>query len=215
MKRIIIIAFIISLSVMNAQSKFSLGVNGGYAVGNSTFQDVFKSGRGGVVTLDYSLSENLKIAATSGYIDFLYNNDNLHSMLTEAGFTSMGSTNTKLSLIPVMLGVKYIPFETKVRPYLQLDFGVHFLKASNTNIDVSGQEVLAIGETDEVKAAFAGGVGFLYEILPNFCIDVITKINANNEEFTKTSYIKSTNTYKKESSKTIFTTIACGFVVGL
>lgn len=215
MKRIIIIAFIISLSVMNAQSKFNLGVNGGYAVGNSTFQDVFKSGRGGVITLDYSLTEYLHIAATSGYMDFSYNNDNFHSMLADAGFTSLGSTDTKLTVIPVMLGVKYIPFETKVRPYLQLDFGVHFLKTSNTNVDVNGQEVLAIGETNKARAAFSGGIGFLYEILPNFCIDVITKINANNEEFTKTSYIKSTGTYKKESSKTIFTTIACGFVVGL
>lgn len=216
MKKIFLIIVLFSFTVVNAQSLFNLGVGGGYTLGNSSFHNVFNNGASGMLSLSYALTDNIQISATSGYQNFTYNNDNFEKMLNLAGFTTTANTNTKLSVIPVMLGIKWMPVNyMSLRPYIQAEGGVHFLSADAAVVKVDGEDIKALDETSVTRGAWSAGVGCLYELTQGFNLDLSIKVGGNNEEFATYSYDRFNNKYVKNSAKGLFMTFLAGFVVDL
>ncbi len=216
MKKIFLIVVLFSFTVLNAQSAFNVGVGGGYTLGNSAFHNVFNNGASGMLSLSYSLTENIQISATSGYQDFSYNNDYFDRMLNLAGFTSTAHTNTRLSVIPVMLGIKWMPVHyLSLRPYIQAEGGLHFLSAEAATVKVDGEDIKALDETSVTRGAWSAGVGCLYELTEGFNLDLSVKVGGNNEEYSTYSYDRFNGKYVKNSAKGLFMTFLAGFVVDL
>ncbi len=136
MKKILlaVAVFMISAAKVNAQTSFSLGLEGAVPMGK--FNDLgYKFGIGGSAQVDYKIASDAALTLNVGYIN--------HS--------NKSSTPTyHFSVIPVLGGVKYW-FSPKVYGSAQLGAAFNSTKISNYN---SGNSITSTG------FAYSPGIGF-------------------------------------------------------
>jgi len=103
MKNLIMALLILLPTTLLSQSQFSIAVNSGTFFPNSS---TFKLGVGGLVSIDYHLTNDFGFYLTSGYSTWGYRTSNKY--------------NTRV--IPIIVGMKYKLFENSVSPYLSSEF---------------------------------------------------------------------------------------------
>lgn len=214
MKKLFSVLFLIGLlvSVSTAQSKFGIRIDGGVALPNGDFGDLYKTGFGGTAALSYELSESVELSANTGYLNFSFNDDYLNNLLKELGSNITVDVDAPLSIIPLMIGGRYYFSQSDFKPYAGALLGVHILSISAQSVIMGYQKFDIQKEATETKMAWGVGIGFLYKIGNKLHLNVDAKLNGNSMETTQSRSYDSGNSYVEESSSstTTFITITAG-----
>ena len=207
-----VIVLILSCTVLSAQSKFGIGVNGAFAAPTGDFSDVYKSGFGGFASLTYDVTEKIQLSVNSGYAQFSFNNDKFNELLNAFGINANFNVESKCKIIPVLVGGKYFFTQTSFRPYAAVDFGFHIISISASKVTFAGKTFDATVEQSKTAPAWGVGLGFLYKVAPKINIDVNAKVNGNNVEVGTEMSTSSDGTSSSQSSKSTmaFFTVAAG-----
>ncbi|MCL4551357.1 MAG: porin family protein [Bacteroidetes bacterium] len=223
MKRtiLVVLAFILANVTLSAQTKFGIGVNGTYFAPIGDFGDVYKSGFGGSASLLYNVNDNIQLSLSSGYAQFSFNNEKFNQLLSDF-FSAFGTTvkvdiNSKLNIIPVMLGGKYFFTNSAFKPYAALDLGLHIVSVDASSFKVNSQSYDAVKGQSKAATAWGIGIGFMYQVAPKINLDVNGKINGNNLEV-GTSFSGSTGTSsasQSSNSTVTFLSVGAGLVFEL
>lgn len=202
MKKVITILFILVFTVsVNAQSKFSLGIDGGLASPSGDVGDIYDSGFGLRISGHYPLSTNLSLFGSVGYYTWQFKQDYFDDL---TGGTVDVEVDAPLTNIPIVVGANYFLSSGKFKPYLSLELGLHMLSVDSPTISAQGQTI----ETESASESGAGwgiGAGFLYEFSPSLSLDVIAKFNGNNHEFSQTSSSSNGGSVSSSSSSSTMT----------
>lgn len=219
MKKIsyVILVLVLSGTLLTAQTKFGLGINGSYLSPTGDFGDVYKSGFGGSGSLSFDATSNLQLSVSVGYSQFSFNNDKFNQLLSDF-FSAFGPTTnvdiqSKLNVVPIMLGAKYFVVNTGFKPYALVELGLHFISADAASIKVNGQLMDAVAGQSKTATAYALGVGFIYKIAPKINLDVNGKLNGNNLEVGTNMSASSSGSLVSTSSKSTVAFFSVG--VGL
>jgi outer membrane protein W len=202
--RQIIVVLLLLGTVLSAQSKLGLGVNGGYLSSTGDLKDLFKDGFGGVASVTYNLTNSFQLSATTGYFGFSFNNDYINDLLREAGYDKTVNLDATLNLIPIMIGAKYFVGNSQLRPYGCVDLGLHIMSVTVPNAQITSSGV-STNESTETKAGYAIGVGFLYQLSDKISLDVNAKFNGNGLEVNKSSVKTQGGAVVEESSSSTST----------
>lgn len=162
MKKIlsVLVVLVLFTSLINAQGKISLGVNGGAAIPTGDFGDDFDLGWGGNALFVYHISPNADLTASAGY-------------LTWSGKDSLDVT---FSSIPVMIGARYLFGKEKFFGYGSAELGVHFTTLDLPEVDLGEGEVFG-GSESNTYFGWALGAGVLYKINEKIDLDLSAKYN--------------------------------------
>lgn len=123
-----------------AQGRFSVGAELGLPQGD--WNDAVSMGFGGSVRYESSINENLNWMASAGYLSFGEKDD----------------SGLKISMIPVLGGVKYYFNESFNGFYAGAEAGLVFAKAE---LDFLGESV----SDDETKFAFGPQIGYHLSVI--------------------------------------------------
>lgn len=188
MKRMIyaVLLIVLSCTILTAQTKLGLGVNASYLSPTGDFGDVYKSGFGGTASLTYDASDNLQLSAIAGYSQFSFNNEKYNELLS-AFFSSFGTNvnvdiQSKLKIIPLMIGGKYFFSSSNFRPYSELNLGLHLVSVDASSIKINGETLNAVAKQSKSTFGWGLGVGFLYKVAPKISLDINAKVNGNGLE---------------------------------
>jgi outer membrane protein W len=195
----VLFALIFASSLISAQSKFGVGINGGYLSSTGDLKDLFKDGFGATAFAIYNLTNNIQLSATTGYYGFTFNNDFINDQLKEAGYNKTVNLDVKMNIIPLMVGAKFFLGESQFRPYAGVDLGLHIMTIETPNAEITSSGV-STSKATETKAGYAIGAGFLYKVSDNISLDVNAKFNGNGFEVKKTSIKTQGSTTIEESS---------------
>ena len=217
----VILVLIFSSTFLPAQTNFGIDVNGAYLSPTGDFGNVYKSGFGGLASLNYNVTNNIQLSLSAGYSRFSFNNDQYNQMLSDFysafGTTTTVEINSKLKIIPVMLGGKYFFTSTAFRPYAALDLGLHIVSVDASSIKINGETLDAVKGQSKAATAWGLGVGCMYQIAPIINIDINAKINGNNLEV-GTNFSSSGSTYsssQSSSSTVTFWSVSAGLLFEL
>jgi len=161
MKKIFSVLFVLILfvSLTNAQSKMSLGLNGGTAIPTGDFADGFDLGWGGNALFAYHVSPNADLTASAGYISW----------------SGKDSVDATYSSIPVLFGAKYLFGKDKVRGYGSAELGVHFTTLDLPEYNVGG--VMFGGKQSDVFFGWGIGAGVMFKVGEKVDLDLSAKYN--------------------------------------
>ena len=223
MKKInyVILFIVLSVTMLAAQSKYGIGINALYTTPTGDFGDVYKSGFGGIASLTYEANESIQLSLNLGYEEFGFNNDKYNQMLVDF-FGAFDKTTTidiqsKLNIIPVMIGGKYFLTSSSFRPYAAVDLGMHIVSVSASSIIINGESITAVASQSTAVFAWGIGAGFLYKIGPKIDLDVNAKINGNSLEVGTSMSTSSSNSSSSQSSNSTATyfSISAGLLFAL
>ncbi len=173
MKRIIVVLFSVFFfsSLIIAQGKMGLSVQGGIAIPTGDFGDAAGMGFGGSTTFMYEVSPMLHITGSIGYSTWGPKED------LPAGF------DYSFSSIPVLVGARYVLGKGNFLPYISAELGMHFLSSTVKSPFFGDQS------DSEAKFGFAPGAGFFFAFNPKTMLDVSLKYNIITTEGSSTSYL--------------------------
>ncbi|RJP66537.1 MAG: hypothetical protein C4539_11235 [Ignavibacteriales bacterium] len=214
MKKVVytFMAIVLSGIILSAQTKFGVGVNGMYLSPTGDFGDLYKSGFGGIASVTYNLTDNIQLGVNAGYASVSFNNDHFNEMLNEFGINEKVDIDSKLSIIPVLLGAKYFFTSSSFKPYAALDLGMHLVSVEASSVTVEGQKFDATAKESKATAGWGIGLGFLAQLAPKINLDVNAKISGDNLEVGSNMSVNSDVYSASQSSKSTvaFFTIAAG-----
>jgi Outer membrane protein beta-barrel domain len=154
----------LSATMLSAQSKFSLGIEGGVKLQTGNLAEVWDSPIRGAVFGTYSISS------------LFHSNDEIQLIL-KAGYYQAGvaskfndtfgsfvktpvSIDWPLKMIPVTLGAKYFLSDYILRPYITASAGAAFLKLSKVSATYpTGTVTNNSGDVTTTSFLFSGGIG--------------------------------------------------------
>ena len=194
-----ILALLFTGSLISAQSKLGVGINGGYLSSTGDLGDVFNKGFGGTASLTYNLNNNLQFSATTGYLGFTFNNDYFNQQLQDVGYNFTVNLDATMNIIPLMVGGKYFFTESQFKPYVGLDLGLHIMTITVPTSTITSNGASTTKST-ETKAGYALGAGFQYSFTDQIALDINAKFNGNGVEIHKSSVKTQGNTTIEESS---------------
>ncbi len=175
----------------NAQSKMALGVQGGIAIPMGDFGDAVDLGFGGQGNFAYTVSPNLQVTGSVGYLTWSYKTD---SDIASGSF----------STVPVLAGIRYSFPAKGFAPYVMAQLGVHFWSSSfEIDLDPLYDGMFKTSGTNSVNATqatyefsdngtefgFGVGAGFLLPLSPKLDLDVNATYNSILTEGSSTNYI--------------------------
>ena len=173
MKKIIILFAIIlsATTLIHAQGKMALGINGGVALPLGDFGDGFDMGFGGNAIFIYHTSPNSDVTVTVGYLTW----------------SGKDSSDLTFSSIPVMVGGKYLFGKGKFNPYINGELGVHFATAETPEYVINGQTYG--GSVSDTYFGWGAGGGFLYKLGQNMNLDFNVRYNGIASEGNSSNYV--------------------------
>jgi opacity protein-like surface antigen len=194
MKKVILtiaLLFIVIVNI-NAQSKISLGVNGGLTLPVTELANVYRMTPSGEFNAGYRIMPDLELLLTVGYSNFKFRNESLNDDIHQLDYNANMNEEWTATVIPVTAGVRY-KFDqiTKhVIPYGTAEVGAYitnFNKRLGGSINLTGSNISYNSSAKESQAGFglALGIGTMFEITPRVSIDVVVKYN-----FVKTDFVK-------------------------
>lgn len=194
MKKIILtiaILFAVSLTV-NAQSKISLGINGGLSIPVTELANVYKITPSAEFNLGYRITPDIELLLTAGYSSFKFRNESLNDDIHQLSISTDFNEEWTASVIPITAGIRYKfdPINKNVLPYGTAEIGAYisdFNKRLSGSINLTGTNITSITSTKESQVGFglALGVGSFFAITPRISVDVVVKYN-----FIKTDFVK-------------------------
>lgn len=192
-KIILIIAVLSALTInVNAQSKISLGVNGGLSIPITELGRVYNVAPSVEINAGYRLLPEMDLLLTAGYSNFKYRNENLNDDIHIIDKNANMNETWTAMVIPVTAGIRYQfdPISKKVFPYGTLELSAYyssFDKRLGGNIVLTGSNITTLSATKESQlgAGLVLGIGTFYNITPRVSLDVSVKYN-----FVKTDFVK-------------------------
>lgn len=205
MKNLIrIFAVLLFASVItNAQGKLSLGFNGGLASPGGDFGDIYKSGFGGNGVLTFNLTGNILLSGSIGYYTMDIDNDKIREKAGSAGNNL--SIEAPMTIIPIMVGAKYLFSPLIVKPYVSVELGLHSISIDEVSVTSNGQKTVFVTEASQSETAWAIGAGAYISVAPKIEIEVSVKYNGNGSEAGTSTTTTSGNTVTTESSSSSLT----------
>jgi hypothetical protein len=210
MNKVITFLFVLFFATtITAQSKMSLGIDGGLASPSGDVGDIFESGFGLRVTGHYPLSSSFELLASAGYYSWSAKEDYFEDILPGS------KVDATLTNIPIVVGANYFLISGKFRPYLTLELGLHLLSVEVPSTS-NGVEVNNTSAS-ETGTGWGLGAGFLYAISPKLDLNLIAKFNGNNYEFSQASSSSNggTVTSTESSSTMTYLTVSGGVRITL
>ncbi|MFC2094169.1 hypothetical protein ACFLSH_00940 [Bacteroidota bacterium] len=196
MKKYTIIILILFTSLLTAQvmqneepatfvpteSKFlsdQIIVQGLYIRTLGNFNEVWSSGTGAYVNYGMYFPDHNTLNFQVGYINYSLR-DGLETELD-----TMGITDTKLYVIPIMIGGKYFFTDSRFMPYVSFMNGINIIQETfgfiaeedstgNTSFDFENT-----GDETLVRYAFQVGFGIMINIVSSLNVDLAVKYNAH------------------------------------
>lgn len=200
MKKLIafFILLILTASTSIAQSPLRFGGNVGGAFPSGTFSDVYKDGISVELTALYTLPvKDMELTFSAGYNKSKYKNEYFINEIKNKLDVAVVNFNPdwSVSIMPVMLGVRY-KFPTKdFTPYISGEAGVQLIsfdeRFDGTRISdtSSNQRLLYIngGNNSESETGFSAalGAGFEFPAAENVMIDIGFKYNYGTAVYSK------------------------------
>jgi opacity protein-like surface antigen len=192
-KVILIIAAIIAINInVNAQSKISLGVNGGLSIPVTELGRVYSITPSAEINAGYRLLPDMDLILTAGYSNFKYRNENLNDDIHTIDKNANMNEAWTAMVIPVTAGIRYQfdPISKKVFPYGTAELGAFyssFDKRLGGSIVLTGSNITTLAATKESQlgVGLVLGIGTFFNITPRISVDVSVKYN-----FVKTDFIK-------------------------
>ncbi len=192
MKKIILIIavlFAINFSV-NAQTKISLGVNGGFGIPVTELANVYKLTPSGEFNAGYRITPELELLLTTGYSSFEFRNENLNDDIHQLDINANMNEKWKTTVIPITAGIRYKfdPITKSITPYGTMEVGAYILdfdKRLGGDIILTGSNITKLDARKESAVGFglALGVGTFFAITPRISVDVAVKYNFVKAEF--------------------------------
>jgi opacity protein-like surface antigen len=215
--KLVLLTLIFTGTLISAQSKFGIGINGAYVAPTGDYADLYKSGFGGIASLTYDVTDHIQLSASTGFAQQSFNNDKFNELLNSFGIETKVDVDSKIKIIPILVGAKYFLTNTEFKPYTACDFGVHIVSISASKITVEGRTFDAAKEQSKAAMAWSVGVGFLYKVAPKINIDINAKINGNNLEVGNEMSTSGAGYSSSSSSKSTLTffTVAAGVLFEL
>lgn len=198
-----------------AQGKIGLGFNGGIVSPSGDLGDIYKSGFGGSGVLSFKLTDNILLSGTVGYYSMNIDND---KVLEKAGLSGSNiELDAPLTIIPVMVGAKYLFSTLIVKPYVSLELGIHSMSIDEASATVNGTKVVFAKNASQSETAWAVGAGAYISISPKLELEISAKYNGNGAEAGTSSTTSSGSTVTTESSSSTFTflTLFAGINIAL
>lgn len=212
--KIFAVIILISLTV-NAQGKLSLGFNGGLASPSGDFGDIYESGFGGNAILSFQLTDNILLSGSVGYFTMDFNNDKLAEMTEGSGVDV--SVDAPISIIPVMVGGKYLLTTGKFKPYVTAELGIHSMSIDEAAVTINGEKFVFKESASETKTAWAIGAGAYINLSDKIDLEISAKYNGNGSEASTSSTTIDGGTFTTESSSSTLTflTLLAGINIAL
>lgn len=194
MKKVILtIAIIFAIIVnVNAQNKFSIGVNGGLSIPVTEMANVYKITPSAEFNAGYRITPDVELLLTAGYSSFKYRNESLNDDLHQFGFNYNMDEAWTTTVIPVTAGIRYKfdPISKTILPYGTAELGAYFTNSNKLlggNINLSGTSTVNLSATNEsqVGLGLALGVGTYFAISKRISVDVAVKYNFVKADFVK------------------------------
>ncbi|OGU34548.1 MAG: hypothetical protein A2068_07745 [Ignavibacteria bacterium GWB2_35_6b] len=212
--KIFAVIILVSLTT-NAQGKLSLGFNGGLASPSGDFGDIYKSGFGGNAVLSFTLTDNILLSGSVGYYTMDFDNDKLSEMTEGSGIDV--SVDAPISIIPVMVGGKYLLTNGKFKPYVTAELGIHSMSIDEAAVTISGERFVFKESASETKMAWAIGAGAYINLSEKIDLEISAKYNGNGSEASTSSTTTNGGTVTTESSSSTLTflTLLAGINIAL
>lgn len=212
--KIFAVIILISLTA-NAQGKLSLGFNGGLASPSGDFGDIYKSGFGGNAVLSFTLTDNILLSGSVGYYTLDFDNDKLSEMTEGSGVDV--SVDAPISIIPIMVGGKYLLATGKFKPYVTAELGIHSMSIDEAAVTINGEKFVFKESASETKTAWAIGAGAYINLSEKIDLEISAKYNGNGSEASKSSTTINGGTITTESSTSTLTflTLLAGINIAL
>lgn len=192
-KAILTIAILFALIInVNAQNKFSLGVNGGLSIPVTELANVYKITPSAEFNMGYRISPDIELLLTAGYSKFNFRNESLNDDLHQFGFNYNMNDAWSTTVIPVTAGIRYKfdPITKTILPYGTAEIGAYFTNSDKLlggTINLSGTNTVTLSATKEsqVGLGLALGVGTYFELSKRISLDVAVKYNFVKADFVK------------------------------
>jgi opacity protein-like surface antigen len=192
-KAILTIAILFAVIInVNAQNKFSLGVNGGLSIPVTELANVYKITPSAEFNMGYRISPDIELLLTAGYSKFNFRNESLNDDLHQFGFNYNMNDAWTTTVIPVTAGIRYKfdPITKTILPYGTAEIGAYFTNSDKLlggTINLSGTNTVTLSATKEsqVGLGLALGVGTYFELSKRISLDVAVKYNFVKADFVK------------------------------
>ncbi|MBM4157334.1 MAG: hypothetical protein FJ216_00945 [Ignavibacteria bacterium] len=201
-----VLILFVSNSKANSQIGLNFDVGIGYNVNFGDFGNFYKNDITFETYAGYYLSFlGVDITLGFSYNRFKFNNSyfNYEMNRIEPG-TSIADNEWTCTAIPLMLGIRYIVPNKYARPYVTLEFGIHFMKynerVSESYTILTNPGVFNL-PSEPASGTNLGGalcMGFLIPVSTNVSLDFGMKFHYIRGEFAKTFTIANLNNDIKE-----------------
>lgn len=197
MKKYIIIVLILFASILSAQveqnektielapatdSKFlsdQIIIQGLYIRTLGNFNQVWSSGTGAYLNYGMYFPDHNTLNFQLGYINYSLR-DGLDTELD-----TLEITDTKLFVIPLLVGGKYFFTDSRFMPYFSFMNGINIINETfgfNVEMDDQGNEVIYFEDTGDetlIRYAWQVGIGIMVNIVSSLNVDLAIKYNSH------------------------------------
>lgn len=194
MKKVILIITIIVLTFLNvnAQKKFSLGINGGLSIPVTELANVYKMAPSGEFNAGYRITPDVELLLTAGYSKLNFRNQSLNDDLHQFSFNYNMDDAWTTTIIPITAGIRYRfdQITKKVIPYGTAEVGAYLVNSDKLlggTINLSGASTINMSAAKESQTGFglSLGIGTMFEVTPRISVDVVVKYNFVKVDFVK------------------------------
>lgn len=173
---------LIIYSALFAQSQLGVGINGGVDIPVGDFHKFYSIGYGGDIQLIYDVNNAFILVLTSGYHKWDLDKNAYNKRADELKLNTEFNLESRFTMFPIYVGIRYYLGAGKHRPFFSLDFGGYSyeFKLSGTHAtslpDAVG-EPIDIPEIKKTKTqtALAVGFGYLYRLSREWYLEVDSK----------------------------------------
>jgi opacity protein-like surface antigen len=154
-------------------------VQGLYIRTLGNFNEVWSSGSGVYINYGMFFPDHNTLNFQVGYINYSLR-DGLDAVLD-----TMGITDTKFTVIPILVGGKYFFTDSRFMPYFSFMNGINIINETfgfDVEVDSTGNESFHFENTGDetlVRYAWQVGVGIMVNIISNLNVDLAVMYNSH------------------------------------
>lgn len=138
-------------------------------------------------------------------------NDKLQEKTAGSGIDI--SIDAPISIIPVMVGGKYLLSTGSLKPYVTAELGIHSMSIDEAAVTINGQKIVFAESASETNAAWAIGAGAYLKLSDKIDLEISAKYNGNGSEAGTSSTTSNGGTVTTESSSSTLTFLT--FLAGI
>lgn len=109
-----------------SQDNKALDLKLGAAVPVIKFGELYETGFSANIGFIYKFFEKTKFTLTTGYINFPFDNEKYNAKYADYDRGEYFNLKAPITVIPILIGIRYYLTDKKVQPYVMADFGFYF-----------------------------------------------------------------------------------------